>query len=137
MGGIRVAGHLSIDQSAPHDGGHSVDQGVLNTAVRDVNHAVGAELKKAYLRRPQPAAYGEPSTESKPGSFPRNHGDLGQTVDTRQFIECIARGRRNAALAEPRAAGTRRPVRARRQIAGHQDWDSFSSSTGLPWGVRR
>jgi hypothetical protein len=45
MGRVRVAGHLSIDKSAPHDGRNMVDQGVLDTAVRDMNHSMGTELK--------------------------------------------------------------------------------------------
>ncbi len=47
MSFVGVAGHSSIDKSAPHDGGDAVDQGVLNTAVGDVNHAVGTEFKQS------------------------------------------------------------------------------------------
>ena len=112
MGFVRVAGHSSIDQSAPYDGSDAINQRVMNTAVRDVNHAVGAELKQPRLGRAQPAADGEPGTEAKPGRLPGNHLHLGQTVGARKALERAARGRGNAVLTEARAARARWPVRA-------------------------
>src|ERR1700736_3815131 len=104
MGFVRVAGHSSIDQSAPYDGSDAINQRVMNTAVRDVNHAVRAQLKQSQLGRTQPAPDGEPRAESESGSLPRYHRDLRQPVDAREFIERAACGRSNAELSEPRAA---------------------------------
>ncbi|MGO8858457.1 MAG: hypothetical protein ACLQO1_22555 [Steroidobacteraceae bacterium] len=85
---------------------------MLNTAVGDVNHAVGTELKQPQLGRAQPAPDGQPRTEAKPGSATGNHRNLGQTVGARQLIERAARGRGDAALTEPRAGRARWAVRA-------------------------
>jgi hypothetical protein len=81
-----------------------------------VNHAVGTELKQAHLGRAQPAADGEPRTESKPCGLPGNHRNLGQTVNARQLIERAARGSGDAALAEAWATRARRAVRARQSV---------------------
>jgi hypothetical protein len=132
MGFVRVAGHSSIYKGAPHDGSDAVDQGVLNTAVGDVNYAVGTELKQAQLGRARPAPDGQPRAKPKPGSLPGNHRYLGQTVSARQFIERTARGRGDAALTEPRATRTWWAMWARRQCArltlGHTVNDSVRST---------
>src|ERR1700722_4208067 len=46
---IRVAGHSGLDEGAPHGSCNPVDQGMLNAAFGDVNHAVGPELKQPHL----------------------------------------------------------------------------------------
>jgi hypothetical protein len=117
MGFVRVAGHSSINKSAPDDGSNAVDQGMLNAAMGDVNYAVGTELKQPQLGRAQPAPDGQSRAESKPGRLPGNHRNLGQTVGARQLIERTARGRGDTALTEPRAPRARWAVRARRQSA--------------------
>ncbi len=110
MGLVGVAGHSSIDQRPAHDGRHAVDQGMLNAAVGDVDHAVGVELEQPHFGRAQAAADGETRAVAKPGGFPGNHRDLRQAVGARQLIERAARGRSDAAFTEPRTAGARRAV---------------------------
>ena len=94
MGLIRVAGHFGIGQGAPHDGGDAVDQGMLNAAVRDVNHAMGAEFEQPDLGRAQPPADGETRAKPKTGGLPGNHRNLRQAVNARQLIERAAGGER-------------------------------------------
>ncbi len=114
---IRVAGHFGVGQGAPHDRGDAVDQGMLNAAVRDVNHAMRAELEQPDLRRAQPAADGEARAEPKTGGLTGNHRDLRQAVNACQLLERTAGGRGEAVLTEARAAGAGRAVRARRRLA--------------------
>jgi hypothetical protein len=90
---------------------------MLNTAIWDVDHAVGALLEQSELRRPQPASDCEPRSVSKPGSRPGNTQDLGQAVGVREILEYVARSRGDAALPEARAPWAWRPVWARRQCA--------------------
>jgi hypothetical protein len=109
---------LSIDKSAPHDGSDMVDQGVLDAAVRDVNHSMGTELKQTQLGRAQAAPDGEPRAVPKPSGLPGNHRNFRQTMGARQLIERAARGRVDAGVTEPRASRARWAVRARRRCGG-------------------
>jgi hypothetical protein len=76
MGRVGVAGYSGIDQSSPNDRGDVVDQGMLDTAVRDVNHSVGTELKQTQFRRAEAAPNGEPRAKSKPRGLSGNHRNL-------------------------------------------------------------
>jgi hypothetical protein len=113
MGRVRIAGHSPIDQSAPHDASNAVDQRVLDTAVRDVDHSVSTELKQPQFWRAQTAPDGEPRAKSKPRSLPGNHRHFGQTLGARELVEPAARGGVDAGLTEPRATRTGRAVRTR------------------------
>src|SRR5258707_13959326 len=116
MSAIRIAGHPGFDESAPHDRGNPVDQRVLNNAVRDVNHAVGAEFEQTELGRAQPAADCEPRTQSKSRSRPGNHRYLRQAMGAREALERAACRSGDARLAESRTSRTWRPMRAGRQL---------------------
>src|SRR5277367_2159635 len=118
MGLVRVAGHASLYQCAPHHGGDPVDQGVLHAAVGDVHHAMRPELEQPQLGCAQPAPDGEPRTESIAGRLPGNHANLGQTVGPRELIERVARHRDNARLTEPGTARARRSMRAGTRTRG-------------------
>jgi hypothetical protein len=85
---------------------------MLNAAVRNVNHAMGTELKQSQLGRAHAAADGQPRTEPKPCSLSADNLDLGQTVDAREALERTARCVGDADLTEPRATPARRSVRA-------------------------
>jgi hypothetical protein len=49
---------MRINQRAPHYVGNAVDQRVLNTAVRNVNDPMGAELKQPQLGGIEPSPNG-------------------------------------------------------------------------------
>ena len=115
MGLVGVAGHSSIDQRPADDGRRAVDQGMLNAAVGDVDHAVGIELEQPHFGRAQAAADGETRAVAKPGGCPGNHRYFRQAMGARQRIERAACGRSDAVLTEPRTAGARRAVWAKRQ----------------------
>ncbi len=91
VGAVRVAGHSGINQGAPNHISDTIDEGVLNAAVRDVNHPMGTQLKQAHLRRAEPATDGKPRAMSKSGGLPGNYRHLGQAVDPRELIERAAR----------------------------------------------
>src|SRR5450631_1323472 len=115
MGLVRVAGHLRIDKRSAHHGGDAIDQRVLNAAVWDMNHAVGAKFKQSQFGRTQTAPDGQPGAQPIPGSLSGNHWDVGQSVRTRQPTERVARRRGDTALAESRATRARGAVRVRHQ----------------------
>jgi len=58
MGLLRIARYMRINQRAPHYVGNAVDQRVLNTAVRNVNDPMGAELKQPQLGGIEPSPNG-------------------------------------------------------------------------------
>src|SRR5271168_1672925 len=112
MGLVRIAGHASLYQGAPHDRGDPVDQGVLHAAVGDVHHAMRPELEQPQLGCAQPAPDGEPRTQPIPGRLTGNHANFWQPVSPRELIERVARRRGNARLTEPGTARTRWAMRA-------------------------
>src|ERR1700722_3592685 len=112
MGLVRVAGHSSLNQSTAHDGGDAVDQGMMNTAFGDVNHAVGTEFEQTHFGRAQPAADGQSRAKSKSRSLPRNHRNVGQSVGARQRVERVPGRGGDALRTEPRTARARGTVRA-------------------------
>ena len=113
---IRVAAQPGLDQGAAHDGSNPVDQGVLNTAVGNVNDPVGAQFKQTDLGRVQAAADGEARTQAKSGSLPGHNRDCGQPMGPGQLIEQTAGHCSNSLLTEPRTPRARRSMRARRQF---------------------
>jgi hypothetical protein len=114
---------LGINQSATHDAGDAVDQGVLNTAGGNVYHVVAAEFEQSQLGRAQPTPNGQPRAVSESGRVPGNRRNFRQPVSSRQLIEYDARVRSYAPLRKSGAAGARRTVRARRQTGGvRQIW---------------
>ena len=67
MGLVRIARYMSINQRAPHYLSNAVDERVLDTAVRNVNNPVGAELKQPELGGVEPSTNGQPRTQPESG----------------------------------------------------------------------
>src|ERR1700677_229052 len=112
---VGVAAHARLDQGAPHDACHAVDQRMLDPAVRDVNHAVSAELEEPDLRRAQPSADRQTRPQPKAGIQPRDDLHVGQPVRPREFIERAFGGAGDPPLAESRTGRARRQVRTGKQ----------------------
>jgi hypothetical protein len=89
---------------------------MLDPAIRDVDHAVSAELEESELRRAEPAANGEARTQPKSRIAPGENLDIGQPVGARELVESPLGLRRDTRLAVARATRTRRPVRTRREL---------------------
>ena len=45
MGGVGVARHARLDERTPHDGRDVIDQRMMHSAVRHMDHAVRADLE--------------------------------------------------------------------------------------------
>jgi hypothetical protein len=113
MSFVRITGHPGIHESAPHDGGDLVDEGMLNAAVRNVHDAMSIEFEQSQFGRPQPAADGEARAQPKSGSAAGYHRNVGQPMSAGQRIERAPRHGGDAGFTETRAARTRRPMRTR------------------------
>ena len=125
MCAIRIGGHFRIDERTAHDIRYTVYERVMNAAVRYMNDAMGAQFKQPELGGAQATANSESSPVAKSGRWPGNDLHRRQAVSARQFIQRAARGKRDSGLAEPRAAGARRPVRTDLQ-------QSFTDSLNPP-----
>ena len=106
-----VRRHVGIDQRAAHDGGDTVDQRVVDHAVRNRDDAMRAELEHAQFRRARPPADREarPLTEASGRASAHRHGL--DAMRCGKSLECVERCGCNARLAEAGAARARRSMR--------------------------
>jgi len=125
MCAVRIRSHFRINERTAHDIRYTVYERVMNAAVRYMNDAMRARFKQPELGGTQATTDCESSAVAKSGGWPGNDLHRRQAVSARQFIQRGARVERDSRLAEPRAAGARRPVRTDLQ-------QSFTDSLNPP-----
>ena len=113
VGGVGVARHARFDERTPHYGRDVIDQRMMHSAVRHMDHAVRADAEQSDFGRPNAAADREPCAEPKTIGSTGEERHLRHTVSARELVERALRGAGDAGLAVARARGARRAVRAR------------------------
>ena len=113
VGRFRIWSYVGIDKSTPHDRDDTIDQRVLDAAVRDGHHSMAAELEHPDLRRTLPSADGEPGAQTERTRRAGDDRNVGQSMKVSERFERRASRGGNIRLTVSRAAGARRTVRAR------------------------
>jgi hypothetical protein len=109
---VGVARDVGVDEGAADYACDVVDQRMLDDAVGDVDYVVSVFLEEADLRGVEATSDGEAGAVAEGAQLAGDRCDLWQAVGFGQFVESVARGRRDGALAEARAAGARRAMGA-------------------------
>jgi hypothetical protein len=77
---VGIRADAAFGDRAPNDAGGAIDEGMMHDAVRDVHHAMRAELEQAHFRRADAAANREPRAQPEGGGRAVRYRHLAESM---------------------------------------------------------